>query len=190
MSARTVLSVRSKACHECPRATLHGYIIVCVLEVCPPRCLCSPLACWFLHSTFRLVTTLSGYRACQGEDGKDDLKKGTQLLEVYALEIQMHTELKNTKRLKELYSRALTIKSAIPHPRIMGIIRECGGKMHMHERVWSEAATDFFEVHTKKATPVVLCTQCGFRIVVGAEVAPTPSLMQWQCCHNSRKPPC
>ena len=85
-------------------------------------------------------------RACQGEDGKDDLKKGTQLLEVYALEIQMHTELKNTKRLKELYSRALTIKSAIPHPRIMGIIRECGGKMHMHERVWSEAATDFFEV--------------------------------------------
>ncbi|CAK0735525.1 COP9/signalosome complex subunit Csn2 [Coccomyxa viridis] len=85
------------------------------------------------------------HRACQGEDGKDDLKKGTQLLEVYALEIQMHTELKNSKRLKELYSRALTIKSAIPHPRIMGIIRECGGKMHMHERVWSEAATDFFE---------------------------------------------
>lgn len=58
----------------------------------------------------------------------------------------MHTELKNSKRLKELYGRALAIKSAIPHPRIMGIIRECGGKMHMHERVWSEAATDFFEV--------------------------------------------
>ena len=61
----------------------------------------------------------------------------------------MHTELKNSKRLKELYSRALTIKSAIPHPRIMGIIRECGGKMHMHERVWSEAATDFFEVPSR-----------------------------------------
>ena len=104
------------------------------------------------------------HRACQGEDGKDDLKKGTQLLEVYALEIQMHTELKNTKRLKELYSRALTIKSAIPHPRIMGIIRECGGKMHMHERVWSEAATDFFEVpsisyalYKKRAFHVLSC---------------------------------
>ena len=59
---------------------------------------------------------------------------------------QMHTELKNSKRLKELYHRALTIKSAIPHPRILGVIRECGGKMHMHERSWSEAATDFFEV--------------------------------------------
>ena len=27
----------------------------------------------------------------------------------------------------------------------MGIIRECGGKMHMAERQWDEAATDFFE---------------------------------------------
>jgi len=59
---------------------------------------------------------------------------------------QIYTEQKNTKKLKELYQRALAIKSAIPHPRIMAIIRECGGKMHMHERIWSEAATDFFEV--------------------------------------------
>ena len=85
-------------------------------------------------------------RACQNPDGSEDLKKGTQLLEVYALEIQMYTEQKNTKRLKQLYQKALYVKSAIPHPRIMGIIRECGGKMHMHERIWSEAATDFFEV--------------------------------------------
>jgi hypothetical protein len=42
--------------------------------------------------------------------------------------------------------KALTIKSAIPHPRIMGVIRECGGKMHMQQRAWAEAATDFFEV--------------------------------------------
>jgi COP9 signalosome complex subunit 2 len=81
-----------------------------------------------------------------GDDGSDDAKKGTQLLEVYALEIQMYTEQKDTKKLKELYHNALNVKSAIPHPRILGIIRECGGKMHMHERVWSEAATDFFEV--------------------------------------------
>ncbi|KAL0419474.1 UNVERIFIED_CONTAM: COP9 signalosome complex subunit [Sesamum radiatum] len=46
---------------------------------------------------------------------------------------------------KELYQKALSIKSAIPHPRIMGIIRECGGKMLMAERQWAEAATDFFE---------------------------------------------
>ena len=48
----------------------------------------------------------------------------------------------------QLYHRALGVKSAIPHPRIMGIVRECGGKMHMHDQLWSEAATDFFEVGT------------------------------------------
>ena len=47
--------------------------------------------------------------------------------------------------MQQLYQKALAIKSAIPHPRIMGIIRECGGKMHMAERQWAEAATDFFE---------------------------------------------
>ena len=43
------------------------------------------------------------HRSCQTEEGGDDLKKGTQLLEIYALEIQLHTEQKNNKKLKELY---------------------------------------------------------------------------------------
>ena len=34
---------------------------------------------------------------------------------------------------KALYNKSLRIRSAVPHPRIMGIIRECGGKMHMSE---------------------------------------------------------
>ncbi|KAG6412554.1 hypothetical protein SASPL_125234 [Salvia splendens] len=85
------------------------------------------------------------HKSCKKEDGTDDQKKGTQLLEVYAIEIQMYTETKNNKKLKELYQKALSVKSAIPHPRIMGIIRECGGKMHMAERQWPDAATDFFE---------------------------------------------
>ena len=123
------------------KTVIHAWEL-CGIQIC----LRNILAHWCCTQYSESSSIQFGCRACQGEDGKDDLKKGTQLLEVYALEIQMHTELKNTKRLKELYSRALTIKSAIPHPRIMGIIRECGGKMHMHERVWSEAATDFFEV--------------------------------------------
>eukprot|EP00798_Chlamydomonas_sp_ICE-L_P021235 gene21235-28151_t len=67
------------------------------------------------------------------------------LFEIYAIEIQMYTEQRNTKKLKKLYNQALAVKSAIPHPRILGIVRECGGKMHMHDELWSEAATDFFE---------------------------------------------
>ncbi|XP_065841763.1 COP9 signalosome complex subunit 2-like [Oscarella lobularis] len=83
--------------------------------------------------------------SCQTEDGQDDLKKGTQLLEVYALEIQMYTAQKNNKKLKALYEQSLRIKSAIPHPLIMGVIRECGGKMHLREGEYEKAHTDFFE---------------------------------------------
>ena len=75
----------------------------------------------------------------------DDVKKGTRLLEVYALEIQMYTEQKNNKKLKALYEQSLHIKSAIPHPLIMGVIRECGGKMHLREGEFGKAHTDFFE---------------------------------------------
>jgi COP9 signalosome complex subunit 2 len=35
--------------------------------------------------------------------------------------------------MQALYQRALKVRSAVPHPKIMGIIRECGGKMHMSE---------------------------------------------------------
>ncbi len=91
------------------------------------------------------------HEACRNEDGSDDPNKGTFSLEAYALEIQMYAETKNNKRLKvrlhqssnsrvvltkdiqALYQKALKVKSAVPHPKIMGIIRECGGKMHMSE---------------------------------------------------------
>ncbi|KAH8274113.1 hypothetical protein KR044_010899 [Drosophila immigrans] len=85
------------------------------------------------------------HSSCQTDDGEDDLKKGTQLLEIYALEIQMYTVQKNNKKLKALYEQSLHIKSAIPHPLIMGVIRECGGKMHLREGEFEKAHTDFFE---------------------------------------------
>lgn len=49
-----------------------------------------------------------------------DAGSGTQLLEVYALQIQMYTEMRDNKRLSEIYHKALGIKSAVPHPGILG----------------------------------------------------------------------
>lgn len=82
----------------------------------------------------RLTKTLKELRAyCTNEDGTDDQSKGTILLEIFALEIQMYSEMGDFKKLKATYDATLQVKSAIPHPRIMGVIRECGGKMHMAE---------------------------------------------------------
>lgn len=85
------------------------------------------------------------HQACQKPNGEDDPSKGTYLMEVFAIEIQMFSETGNNKKLKALYNKSLRVRSAVPHPRIMGIIRECGGKMHMNESNWKEAQSDFFE---------------------------------------------
>lgn len=85
------------------------------------------------------------HKACEKEDGTEDPNKGTYSLEIYAMEIQMYASTKNNAQLKIIYPRALKIKSAVPHPRVMGVIRECGGKMHMSEENWTEAQSDFFE---------------------------------------------
>lgn len=74
-----------------------------------------------------------------------DQNKGTILMEVFATEIQMYSELKDYMKLKEVYNATLQVKNAIPHPRISGIIRECGGKMHMSESNWTAAQQDFYQ---------------------------------------------
>lgn len=74
-----------------------------------------------------------------------DNTRGTMLLEIYALEIQMYGETRNNKKLREIYEKTTQVRSAIPHPRINGVIRECGGKMHMDEKEWAKAQVDFFE---------------------------------------------
>ncbi|EMD32533.1 hypothetical protein CERSUDRAFT_87861 [Gelatoporia subvermispora B] len=93
----------------------------------------------------RLSRLIRELHASTVGDGEDIAQKGTQLLEIYALEIQMYNETKNFKKLKEIYNAANAVRSAIPHPRIMGVIKECGGKMWMGERQWNRASEDFFE---------------------------------------------
>ncbi|VDO04886.1 unnamed protein product [Rodentolepis nana] len=112
--------------------------------------------------------------SCLTETGEEDLKKGTQLLEIYALEIQMYTAQKNNKKLKHLYDKSLQIKSAIPHPLIMGVIRECGGKMHMRMENYQSAHLDFFEAfknYDESGSP--RRTQCLKYLVLASMLAKT-----------------
>jgi COP9 signalosome complex subunit 2 len=57
---------------------------------------------WFAQRKYRQLSDKLKelQRACQRPDGTDDPSKGTLSLEVYALEIQMHSETRNNKRLK------------------------------------------------------------------------------------------
>lgn len=83
--------------------------------------------------------------SCLTPEGQEDQKKGTQLMEIIQIDIQMSTLRKDNKKLKQLYEKSKQIKSAIPHPLTKGIIHECGGKMHLSEQLYQQAHTDFFE---------------------------------------------
>jgi COP9 signalosome complex subunit 2 len=91
----------------------------------------------------RLIRSL--HKTCQKPDGSDDVSKGSHLLEVYALEIQMCTLTKNSLRMKEIYPKTINLTSAIADPRNIAVIRESGGKMYMSEKKWEAAYNEFFE---------------------------------------------
>jgi len=84
---------------------------------------------------------------CKLPDGKLDMKKDTNLLDIYVLEIQMYSDLNDLKKLAELYRSCnqLSSNAVVLNPRVTGVIRECGGKMYMREKKWKNAYEDFFE---------------------------------------------
>lgn len=91
----------------------------------------------------RLVSVLK--QSCQLADGSDDPSKGTYLLEVYCLEIQLCSLTRNSARMRQIYPRTMNLNAAVADPRIMGVIREEGGKMHMSEGNWEEAYNELYE---------------------------------------------
>lgn len=75
----------------------------------------------------------------------DDPTRGSSLLEVYALEIQLCSATGNSARLKKMYPKTLNLDAAVADPRIMGVIREEGGKMYMSDGEWLSAYNEFYE---------------------------------------------
>ena len=47
--------------------------------------------------------------------------------------------------MKEIYPKTLNLNATVADPRIMGIIREEGGKMHMAQGNWTEAYHELYE---------------------------------------------
>ena len=60
----------------------------------------------------------------------------------------------------------MKVKSAIPHPLIMGVIHECGGKMHMQERDWESASKCLFDAFkVRLSLSLSLSAHAGARLV-------------------------
>jgi COP9 signalosome complex subunit 2 len=69
----------------------------------------------------------------------------TQLMEIYALQIQLYSRQKDLKKLRQVFEKAMSIRGSIPHPRTIALIQELGGKMHMAAREFEAASQTFFQ---------------------------------------------
>jgi len=67
------------------------------------------------------------------------------LIEALALEIQMCIGTKNNKRMKLAYNQTTTLDVVVNDPKVIGIIKESGGKMFMSEKKWDRAMEELFE---------------------------------------------
>ena len=70
---------------------------------------------------------------------------GTHVMEIAALQIQLYSRLKDNKKLRAAYHRAMSVRGGIPHPRTLALIQELGGKMHMSQRNFNDASQSFFQ---------------------------------------------
>lgn len=72
---------------------------------------------------------LEMHDSCRLPDGSDDLSKGSQLLEIYALQVQLLSAQGDSFRLKELFEKTRNLNTEVNDPRSMSIIQECWGKL-------------------------------------------------------------
>lgn len=80
-----------------------------------------------------------------GDDMDESNTKSSYLVEVYAQLIILYSETGDYKKVKEIYKRADSLQTTIPHPRILGIIREAGGKMYLREKQYELSRQAFFD---------------------------------------------
>ena len=78
-------------------------------------------------------------------NGQDDRSKGGQLLEIYAIKIQLMTATNNRVAVNELSERTKQLIADVNDPRSMSVIKECWGKMHASMNQWDEAYNNFYD---------------------------------------------
>ncbi|KAG7192967.1 uncharacterized protein KQ657_001073 [Scheffersomyces spartinae] len=73
--------------------------------------------------------------------------KLTYLPEVCAYEIEYLSQQRplNINRLRQLHRESLRVSTVLTHPRILGIIKECGGRLKFYRDNFEKARLDFYE---------------------------------------------
>jgi len=85
------------------------------------------------------------HQSCKDAGGKDDLTKGAELLEIYALKCRMAISKQSDSRVyQDLYEKTKNLTAAVTDPKTMSVIKECWGLMFGYQGDWTRAYTEFF----------------------------------------------
>jgi len=101
-----------------------------------------------LNETAKLEQALKDLLHIHGEPaaaGDGSGMNRTTSMEIYALQIQLYSRQKDTKKLRETFHKAMNVRGGVPHPRTIALIQELGGKMHMSHGEYEPAGKTFFQ---------------------------------------------
>lgn len=96
-----------------------------------------------LDASYELIKEIK----TQLEDSSENVQNAFSI-ECLALEIEYYSLLlafENLSILQDLYRNSLNASTALTHPRIIGIIRECGGKVYFYLRNFEKARLEFYD---------------------------------------------
>ena len=97
-----------------------------------------------MNETAKLEQVLRDLKNAQ-RDAEESSGSSTQMVEVYALQIQLYSRQKDNKNLRDVFNKAMAVRGGIPHPRTLAMIQELGGKMHMQAKEYEAATQTFFQ---------------------------------------------
>uniref|UniRef100_A0A7S3L0Y4 PCI domain-containing protein n=1 Tax=Amphora coffeiformis TaxID=265554 RepID=A0A7S3L0Y4_9STRA len=97
------------------------------------------------NETNKLQHVLKDLQAVHATNDPGGGGSSTQSMEIYALQIQLYSRLKDHKRLRATFHQAMNVRGGIPHPRTLALIQELGGKMHMEAKEYEAAGKTFFQ---------------------------------------------
>lgn len=106
--------------------------------------------------------------SCTNPDGTDDQSKGSELIDIYALQMRMAGEQADIEVTKELYEKTKNLNADVKNPKSQSIIRECWGKMWGDDGNWQKAYSDFYSAFAtyQEAGMGVNAKQCLTYVIV------------------------
>lgn len=115
------------------------------------------------------------HASCRLKDGSDNQKeKSSELIDIYAMKVQIAAITNNTMSQKDLYERTKNLIKGVVDAKSQGILRECWGKMFGDDGQWAASKAEFWQAFTCYQTSGLLnnAKDCLKYAVVASMLSP------------------